>query len=270
MRVSATRNFPGLLLLICYIDLRKLRDTLLSQLQALPKVQRRLAQEEALQADLVGLESRLSYNRDLLKDLERNLASKKKELTHTKKQLTTLRPQLNKALDSLEGLRTAVAELQETVSAVQDQIFADFCARLKYENIRIYEQRQGSLQQENAHKKLEFITQRSRLENQLQFEQGRLNETEERIAKLEKSGRRDQTTLEEQEALKAEIESAIDKVKGEIELLKEEIEGKEEEVNEKAEVVARLKKEASVRNKVANDLQKEITSLVSLPLLRAL
>jgi structural maintenance of chromosome 1 len=236
---------------------------LLSQIQALPKAQRRVAQEEALQAELAGLESRLSYNRDLLKDLERNLASKKKELTHTKKQFTILQPQLAQAMASLDSLRTAINELQETVSAVQDQVFAKFCARLKYENIRVYEQRQGFLQQENAHKKLEFITQKSRLDNQLSFEEGRLQETEDRIAKLEKSGRRDETTLREQEALKKEIEEIIDTVKGEIELLKDEMEGKEEELNEKAEVVARLKKEASVRNKVAHDLQKEITSLVS-------
>ncbi|KAI5845169.1 hypothetical protein DFP73DRAFT_45390 [Morchella snyderi] len=169
-------------------NLRRLKDNLVAQINALPK-NRRGAQEETLQGELTGLEQRLAYSREELNHIERNLSSKKQEVAHTRRQLKELQPKLDEATKSLDELRARVGELESVVSEAEDEIFADFCRRLNYEDIRSYEKRQGSLQQEAAQKRLEFRTQISKLENQLTFEEQRLRQTTERIANLEKNSR---------------------------------------------------------------------------------
>ncbi|MGG6498012.1 UNVERIFIED_CONTAM: hypothetical protein NY603_34320, partial [Bacteroidetes bacterium 56_B9] len=63
---------------------------------------------------------------------------------------------------------------------VEDEIFANFCQRTGYENIREYEKQNGALQEEARQKELEFKKQTSRLENQLVFVKQRLQSAEAR------------------------------------------------------------------------------------------
>lgn len=147
--------------------LQKQREKYQDQLEALPRVSRKGAQEETLQSELSGLEQRLAYQRSELAGFEKNLASKKKELAHEVSQLKEMKPKYEEKLAALESIRETVQEFQDTVAKVEDKVFADFCKRLGYSDIRSYEAQQGSLEQEAAEKKNAFEVQKKRLEQNL-------------------------------------------------------------------------------------------------------
>jgi len=241
--------------------LKRLKDNLSTQIAALPK-NRRGAQEEALQGELTGLEQRLSYNRDELKHLERTLASKQKEVVHNQRQLADSEPKLAEATASLDDLKNKLGELQVVVSEAEDNIFADFCTRLEFENIRTYEKQQGSLQQEAQQKRLEFTTQISKLQSQLTFERGRLKTTKERIENLQKLAERDETMVEELEEEKQGISEEMDSIEAELEIMREGLEGKRAEMEKRAQRVTELKRDVAKRFGDLEETNRTITTLV--------
>ncbi|EFW14350.1 Structural maintenance of chromosomes protein 1 [Coccidioides posadasii str. Silveira] len=244
-------------------NLHKLKDKLMSDLSNLPKSHRKGAEEETLQGQLAGLEQRLAYARDELQALERNLQSKSSELDHAKRQVKSVQPRYREKLNSLEELDRSIEELQESVSAVEDEIYRKFCSRLRYKNIREYELQQGALQQEAAQKKLEFATQRSKIENQLSFEKQRLQATEDRIKGLQSQESRDQDMIEELQGERETIQNRRDELEAELDLLKEKYEEQKALFAQSAEHLNEQRREATKRSKNVEGTLKAISALES-------
>ncbi|KAK1140527.1 Structural maintenance of chromosomes protein 1 [Aspergillus melleus] len=242
-------------------NLYKLKDKLLADLTNLPKGHRRGTEEETLQGELVGLEQRLSYARDELKALERNLESKRTELDFVKRQLEELRPKYFERQEALEELDQTITESQESVSNVEDEIYRKFCKRLGYSNIREYEVQQGSLHEEAAQKKLEFTTQKSRIENQLSFEKQRLQATGDRIASLEAQHQRDQNLIEELQAEQEEIGNRLDEYNAELDILRERLEEQKEAYAHSAENLAQHRRELQKRSREVEGTLKNVNAL---------
>jgi structural maintenance of chromosome 1 len=244
-------------------NLFKLKDKLMTDLANLPKGHRRGTEEETLQGDLVGLEQRLSYTRDELKALERNLKSKKTELDFAKRQLEDLRPKYTEKQETLDELDEAIAASQDSVSNVEDEIYRKFCKRLGYSNIREYEVQQGSLHEEAAQKKLEFTTQKSRIENQLSFEQQRLQATSDRIASLQTQHQRDADLIQELEAEQEEVRNKLDELEAELEILREKLDEQKEKYAQSAENLAQHRRELQKRSRDVESTLKSINGLES-------
>ncbi|PLB52680.1 subunit of the multi protein cohesin complex [Aspergillus steynii IBT 23096] len=242
-------------------NLYKLKDKLLADLNSLPKGHRRGTEEETLQGELVGLEQRLAYARDELKALERNLESKRTELDHVKRLLEELRPKYFERQEALEELDQTITESQESVSSVEDDIYSKFCKRLGYSNIREYEVQQGSLHEEAAQKKLEFTTQKSRIENQLSFEKQRLQATGDRIASLEAQHQRDENLIEELRAEQEEIGNRLDEFNAELDILRERLEEQREAYAHSAENLAQHRRELQKRSKEVEGTLKNVNAL---------
>jgi len=244
--------------------LRRLKENLLAQIEALPnKNGRKGVQEETLQGELTGLDQQLEYLRGELKVLQRDLTAKTKEVGHTSTHLNSLVPKYQEAEGALQALQAKLKELQDVVSEAEDSIFEDFCRRLRYDNIRTYEQRQGSLQAEFAQKKLEFARQRGKLESQLAFETQRLASTTERISVLENNAKRDQRTINELEAEKEAIQSKLDELSGELDKLRQELMQKQSVAEKHAEKVNELRREVAKRNEELKGGGKTISGLTS-------
>lgn len=244
-------------------NLHKLKDKLMNDLSNLPKSHRRGTEEETLQGQLSGLEQRLMYAREELKSLERNLESKSNELDHAKDQVKSVQPKYREKLTSLEDLDSSIQELQQSVSGVEDEVYKKFCRRLGYKNIREYELQQGTLQQEAAEKKLEFTTQRSKIENQLSFEKQRLQGTEDRIQGLQSQEKRDQAMIAELEAERETIQNRLDELNAELDLLKENHEEQKALFSQSAEHLNEQRREAARRNKNVEGTLKTISVLES-------
>ena len=242
-------------------NLRKLKDNLLAELAALPKGHRRGTAEETLQGELTGLEQRSSYAKEELRALDRNLASKKKELDFAKRQLKELKPKLDEKVRNLQTLKGKLQEYKNAVGEVEDDIFAAFCKRLGYESIRAYEAQQGSLQQEAAQKKMEFTTQKKRLESQLSFEGERLRSTKDRIKLLENQAQGDRKLISDLEAEKETLQDESDRLNAELEHLKEQLEKAQRNYSKKAEKVADARREVQKRSKEVEGTLKVVSGL---------
>lgn len=242
-------------------NLHKLKDKLMGDLSNLPKGHRRGTEEETLQGELVGLEQRLAYARDELRALERNLESKRGEYDFIKRQLEDLRPKYTERKETLEEFDQAVAETQESVSGIEDDIYRNFCRRLGYDNIREYEMQQGSLQEEASQKKLEFTTQKSRIENQLSFEKQRLQATSDRINSLQAQYQRDEDLIEGLKGEQRRIRNQLDEYEAELDILRERLEEQKEAYGRSAENLNQQRREFQKRSKNVEGSLKGINGL---------
>lgn len=244
-------------------NLHKLKEKLVSDLGNLPKSHRRGSEEETLQGELVGLEQRLNYTQDELKALERNIESKRSELDFVKRQMEDLRPKYTERKENLDELDETIETSQASVSTVEDEVYRNFCKRLGYENIREYEAQQGSLQEEAAQKKLEFTTQKSRIENQLSFEQQRIQATEDRVSGLQAQYERDTSLIEELKKQQEDIRNKLDEFSAELELLRETLEEQKEVYAQSAEKLAEQRRELQKRSKHVEATLKNINGFES-------
>ncbi|KAL8910834.1 MAG: hypothetical protein Q9171_003923 [Xanthocarpia ochracea] len=244
-------------------SLRKVKDKLIAELSSLPEPRRGATEEETLQGELTGLEQKLLYAKEEAKALERNQISKQKELAHVQEQLEAARPKYQEKLRELEGSKSQLEELQAAVSEIQDEVFAGFCQRLGYENIRIYEAQQGSLQQETAQKNLEFSTQKSRLQSRIKYEEQQLQETKNRIKRLEDQINQDRALINELEAEQASTQAELDTLGAEIDQLTEQLEKQKAKHTQKAEKVNEHRRELQKRSKTVESTLKVISGLES-------
>ena len=238
----------------------KLKDKLLADLGNLPKSHRRGTEEETLQGELVGLEQRLAYAKEEEKALDRNLESKRSELDFVKRQLKEVKPKYEKSQKALEELDEMIAKSKESVSQVEDEVYRQFCRRLGYDNIREYEVQQGSLQEEAAQKKLEFTTQKSRIENQLSFEKQRLETTRERIGALEAQHERDMNLIGELNVEQERIRTQLDEFNAELDILRERLEQQKEIYARTSENLSQQRRELQKRSKNVEGTLKNVNA----------
>ena len=203
----------------------------------------------------------LIYLKDEAKAHDRNQTSKQKQLAYARQELEASKPKYEAKLRELQDLESALKEFRDAVSEVQDEIFADFCQRLGYNNIRTYEAQQGSLQQEGAQKKLEFSTQKSRLESRISYEQQQLEETQSRIKVAQDRATQDETLVEELEAEKESSQNELDRLMVELDQLTEQLDQQKAKHNQKAEKVAEQRREVQKRSKNVDGTLKAISGL---------
>ncbi len=242
-------------------NLRKLQEKLVCELAALPESRRGSSEEEVLQGELTGLEQKLTYLREEVRADERNQGSKQKELSHTEQELAAAKPKYEQKLHEFQDLENSLTEDREAINEVQDKVFADFCRRLGYNNIRSYEAQQGSLQQEGAQKKLEFSTQKSRLESRISYEQQQLQETNSRINALEDRARADKILINELHTEQESCQSEVDTLVVELDQLMEQREVLKAKYDQKAEKVAGQRRETQKRSKNVDGTLKAISGL---------
>lgn len=242
-------------------NLRKLQEKLVSELATLPESRRGASEEEVLQGELTGLEQKLTYLKEEANAHERNLNSKLKELSHARQELTASKPKYEQKHRELEDLESTLKKYQDAVSGIQDQIFADFCRRLGYNNIRAYEAQQGSLQQEGAQKKLEFSTQKSRLESRIGYEQKELEETNNRIKVLQDRATQDEAIVNELHAEQESSQNNLDGLMVELDQLTEQLEQQKTKHSQKAEKVAEQRREVQKRSKNVDGTLRTISGL---------
>jgi structural maintenance of chromosome 1 len=243
--------------------LRTVMDKLRSEISTLnPQNDRRQRQdEEALQGELSGLEQKLRYLQDEAKSLERNAQSKKKELDHAKSQLKEANPKYQEQAQGVESIRTQLAALQSSIGAIEDQVFAQFCQRLGYTDIRAFEAQQGSAQQEALKKKQDFSTHVKRLQNQLSLETHQLQQTKDRIKRIEDNSKRDRDLIKSLETEKESIQDELDVLRAELDQLTEQLTELQTRYDEQAERVAEQRREFKKRTSNVDDKVKLVQDL---------
>lgn len=242
-------------------NLHKLREKLQSELAALPDTRRNASEEEALQGELAGLEQKLAYLKEETKAHERNLTSKQTALSHVAGELKTAKPKYESKLGELRDLEETIKSFQDAVSAVQDEVFHNFCRRLGYKDIRAYEAQQGTLQQEGAQKKLEFSTQRSRLESRIKYEEQQLQETDSRIKVLQDRARQDGSLINQLQSEQEALQNEIDTLSVQYDQLQEQLTREKARYDLRTEKVGEARRDLQKRSKGVDARQKAVADL---------
>ncbi|KAF1815777.1 cohesin complex subunit [Eremomyces bilateralis CBS 781.70] len=240
-------------------NLRMTKDKILADIASLPKPRR--SEEEQISNELSSLEHRLEYLNGETKAYKRNIASKEKELADAKHRLKETRPKFQAQDTSVSNLKARLQQHQDKISAVEDELFAAFCQRLGFDNIRVYEAQQGTLQQEAAQKNFEYSTQRTRLENQLQFETVDLQSLDERVKNLHASLSRDENLIAEFEHAKAQVDKEIRALQKARDKLGKQMASLKETQAEKVREAARARAELAEQTKSVELTLKRVADL---------
>lgn len=244
-------------------NLQRIANKLTEDIDRLPRADRRGTVEEGLQTDLSGLERRLVIVKDELAALNKNYSSKKRELDSQKKELKELRPKYDKSASALEKLVKNVQKYKDAIAQVEDTVFAGFCSRLGYSDIRAYEASQGKFEQEVSEKRSQYSVQKQRLESRLNWELTRHKETEARIKKVHDLLRNLSRDIKSFTQQKTEIEEELRQVQAELEALRETLEEYRDELTDRAQKVTEAKAELHRRSKGIDSRLREITQLES-------
>ncbi|KAK9474689.1 RecF/RecN/SMC protein [Dipodascopsis tothii] len=241
--------------------LTKLKESLLDQLAELAREKGHGSEEETLGGELSGLEMKLNSSRDELNNLRRTLRTREDEVKHIDGQLKDVRPRLKALQAQHKTTEGQVAELTRSVRAIEDAVFADFCRRIGVASIREYDERQGALAQRAAQRRLELTTQKTRVQNQLQFEEERLAETEQRIANITAGLEREDAQLVQLEAEKAALQDEIDVLQAQLASTRAEFRTHKAAADEVAESVAQARGAVAAASKAVDQASKRVLSL---------
>jgi len=242
-------------------NLMALKDKYMADLAKMASISSSKDEEDELQGQLTGLKLRQQLLTDESEHLTRNLQSKERELQFLQNQLTETEAKLSDESRGLDGLRARLDTATNQISSVEDQVFAQFCRRLGYMNIRAYDAQQGSIQKEAAQKKLEFTTQISKLKGQLTFEKDRLAKTDERIARIRKDADNAQSDIDGLESEKAQLDLQLEKHGAELDELNQQLEERKATLKERADVVNKARREIDKRTKSVEKALKDVESL---------
>ena len=242
-------------------NLQRLAERFRDDIAKLPRPGRRGAAEETLQNEIASLEQRLRIQQSELVAFEKNLKSKQKELDHEKRELREYEPKYEDKEGELQRTRATVDKFEKAISDVEDKIFAGFCKRLGYENIRAYEAQQGSLEQEAAQTRQDFDLQKQRIQNNLSWETSQQGTANDRVRAMEATLQRHQRDLEAYEQDKSRIEKAMAQNQDELEALQETLDEVKASHTEKSGKVAEAKQALQKKSKDIDSRLKEISSL---------
>ncbi|KAJ4293078.1 Structural maintenance of chromosomes protein 1 [Kalmusia sp. IMI 367209] len=232
-------------------DIEKLRHQVQhyqTQLSNLPRADQFDRDIDELQGELNDLDEQMRRLEEEIKTLDRNISSKHKELNHDQNILRQEMPKLNDVVQRLRNREQELEEVADAVHQVEDQVFANFCERLGYANIRKYDALQGSAQQEASQKRLEFKKQRNVLQYTRSHIEQQLNTINERIKNVQDKLKRDQAALEGHQAEQEDLQNSIDELQAELESFQESLTALEADKSDKTAVVKEARRKLDQRN----------------------
>ncbi|KAJ4357306.1 Structural maintenance of chromosomes protein 1 [Didymosphaeria variabile] len=213
---------------------------------------------DELQVELNDLDDQTRRLEDEIKTLDRNISSKQKELTHDKNILRQEKPKLNDVNKRLSNREQDLEEKADAVHQVEDTVFAAFCSRLGYANIREYDSQQGSAQQEASQKRLEFRKQRTTLEFMRKNIQQQIDHIDTRILTAQAKLDRDQAALDGHKAQREELQNTIDELQAELETLQEKLAALEKDKSDKSQVVKDARAKLDKRNEKVRHIEADV------------
>ncbi|ORY02505.1 cohesin complex subunit psm1 [Basidiobolus meristosporus CBS 931.73] len=241
-------------------NLKRARDSLFSQLNELGRSKRRISNEEQYKSEISGLESRLEFTREDFNATKRKLASIDQELEHIDGELDELSPKLDQMSANIATFETEITRIKESIYHIEDSIFEEFCQSIGVSNVREYEESQLRSAQESAEMRMNFTIQRSRLQNQLEFERQQLVETTERLSKLQSLLVLDQNALEGLTSQKETHIRESQAISNDISELRRELLSADTVFGDKTDEINQIKKQLNVVMRELDRLMKEMAA----------
>ncbi|KAJ3798658.1 condensin complex subunit SMC1 [Lentinula aff. detonsa] len=240
--------------------LQKSRDSLLAKLRDLSKQKPRGKTDENLIAEISQLESNLAIARDELNACKTRLSGLKEELRHLDREIQKNSPELKKSQKEHDKLQEQMTILSGTINHAEDEVFVDFCRKIRVDNIREFEERQLKLAQEESEARLRYDNQIARLTHQFEYESEALRSSRERLSHLEELVKAEEITLVNLQERRTTVERELANLEEEISAHREDLTELQETLDEKSKLVEQAKKTALKSSRGLEQALKEISA----------
>ncbi|KAJ3819710.1 hypothetical protein F5880DRAFT_1074210 [Lentinula raphanica] len=153
-----------------------------------------------------------------------------------------------------------MTSLSEAINNAEDEVFAEFCTKIRVENIREFEERQLKMAQEESEARLRYDNQIARLTHQFEYENEALRSSRERMSHLEALVKTEEVTLANLQERKATVEQELADLEAGISAYKEDLIELQDALDEKSKVVEQAKKTALRSSRGLDQSLKEISA----------
>ncbi|XP_064510117.1 structural maintenance of chromosomes protein 1B [Pseudopipra pipra] len=242
--------------------MKERRDSLIHELKTLMKTKRKEADLKQLRAQSQGTQTRLKYSQselDLIK--KKHLANLYMEKSKLESELLNIESQHDMLNEGIAQRKTKIEEFQTKINEVEDTVFREFCEEIGIENIRVYEQEHVRQQEEIAKRRLEFESQKTRLNTQLEYNREHLQKLTNSVSKLRETIKKDEAEIvrlrEDEEKLLIKVNEMME----EQQELKDRLSTQKSQVTRSQTEVEEFRRRMLTLNREATKLQKEAAAL---------
>ncbi|XP_067235483.1 structural maintenance of chromosomes protein 1B isoform X2 [Chanodichthys erythropterus] len=242
-------------------DMNKLKeekDKLSSELRALMKLKRKEVDLKQIRAQSQGNQTRLKYSNSELDSIRRkSIPACQAEISKLRSELSNLEAQIEIQTESVELKDNEMKATRDKIHQMEDVVFADFCGEIGVANIREYEQDYLRLQQELEKKRLQFESQHTRLNTQLEYEQAQLEKLVKQMKKIEETIEKEENIVISLKEMEDRLLMTVEQTQSNLLELNNQLSKKTTLVNDAKTELDKTLKGLQERNRVLVKLQKE-------------
>jgi structural maintenance of chromosome 1 len=176
-------------------ELRLAKERLTKQLQDLQIAKAGRQAEGLLNAEKEALRNRISLLQGDLGVHDRKLQTLNQNLAASEKSLAVYDKARRDRAAKVATIEADMSRIQHAIDAAADKLFSAFCKEIKVSNIREYENGLHASQKKHKDTLLQFAAQKTKISNQLRFEQEQLADVQSKLTKLEGTMQQDQNKI---------------------------------------------------------------------------
>ncbi|XP_074446590.1 structural maintenance of chromosomes protein 1B [Larus michahellis] len=242
--------------------MKERRDSLIHELKDLMKIKRKETDLKQLHTQCHGTQTRLKYSQSELELIKKkHLANLYMEKSKLESELVNIESQHDMLNEGIAKRKEKMEEFQKKINEVEDAVFREFCEEIGIENIRVYEQEHVRQQEEIDKKRLEFESQKTRLNMQLEYNRDRLQKLTNAISKLRETIHKDEAEIIGLQKDEEKLLKTVNETVEEQQHLKDRLSAHKSEVIKAQNEVEEFRKTLLTLNREATKLQKEATAL---------
>ncbi|KXJ80531.1 structural maintenance of chromosomes protein 1A [Aedes albopictus] len=242
-------------------QLKAQKEKITEELKEVMKKTRRQGELTTVESQIRGLENRLKYSQNDLDASKKNIKEYDRKLAQLQLELDQIGPKISEIERRMQQRDLKIQEIKENMNNVEDDVYAEFCARIGVANIRQFEERELVLQQERAKKRAEFEQQIDRINNNLEFE--RSKDTSKNVTRWERAVQDDEDSLETFKQAEARQRQEIEKDKERIEKMKVDKTAKKAAVDNMEEEMAKARRDVQQQAKELAAVHQQISGIES-------
>ncbi|XP_029992400.1 structural maintenance of chromosomes protein 1B isoform X2 [Sphaeramia orbicularis] len=215
-------------------EMRKLKerkDQLMAELSELMKLRRKESDLKQVIAQAQGAQTRLKYSNAELDNIRKNKILRcQADISHLESDLTNLDSEIQMQEDSVDVKAVEMKKIRDQINQMEDLVFSDFCAEIKVDSIREYEQEHVKQQTEQEKKRLQFEAQVAYLNAQLEYGQEWLEQQKKELHHTREAMDKEQKAVVEHRKDEEKLLAAVEVNQNNILDLKNQLLAKENQV----------------------------------------
>ncbi|NXF09394.1 SMC1B protein, partial [Smithornis capensis] len=242
--------------------MKERRDSLINELKNLMKTKRKEADLKQLRAQCHGTQTRLKYSQselDLIR--KKHLANLYVEKSKLESELVNIESQHDMLNERVAQGKTKMEEFQTKINKVEDAVFREFCEEIGIENIRVYEEEHVRQQEEIAKRRLEFESQKTRLNIQLEYNRDHLQKVTNSVSKLRETVQKDEAEIINLQKVEEKLLIKVNEIVEQQQHLQERLHAHKSQLAKSQNEVEEVKKMMLTLNREATKLQREAAAL---------